>query len=151
MTNREYSLWSRDVEEEILPKVRELGLKWAVIDDGWQTNVGDWKVSTVRYPGGEADMRNLVNSIRSQGLEARLWWAPLAVAPGADLLHDHTDMLLLDKEGAVQNVSWWNAFYLCPGYQPTVQSKDQQAQLVRDYLLKLREQNQKNAALAREP
>ena len=116
---------------DTLPKVRELGLRWAVIDDGWQTNVGDWKVSTVRYPGGEADMRNLVKTIRSQGLEARLWWAPLAVAPGSDLLHDHTDMLLLDKEGTVQNVSWWNSFYLCPGYQPTV---DYMVGLVRKFI-----------------
>jgi len=116
---------------DTLPKVRELGLRWAVIDDGWQTNVGDWKVSTARYPGGEADMRNLVNTIRSQGLEARLWWAPLAVAPGADLLHDHTDMLLLNKEGAVQDVSWWNSFYLCPGYQPTV---DYMVGLVRKFI-----------------
>ena len=116
---------------DTLPKVRELGLKWAVIDDGWQTNVGDWKVSTTRYPRGEADMRQLVETIRSQGLEARLWWAPLAVAPGADLLHDHTDMLLLDKEGAVQKVSWWNCFYLCPGYQPTV---DYMVGLVRKFI-----------------
>jgi len=117
--------------EDTLPKVRELGLRWAVIDDGWQTNVGDWKVSTVRYPRGEADMQQLVQTIRSQGLEARLWWAPLAVAPGSDLLHDHTDMLLLDKEGAVQNVSWWNSFYLCPGYQPTV---DYMVGLVRKFI-----------------
>jgi alpha-galactosidase len=116
---------------DTLPKVRELGLRWAVLDDGWQTNVGDWKVSTARYPGGEDDMRNLVKKIRSQGLDARLWWAPLAVAPGADLLHDHTDMLLLDKEGAVQNVSWWNSFYLCPGYQPTV---DYMTGLVRKFI-----------------
>jgi alpha-galactosidase len=116
---------------DTLPKVRELGLRWAVIDDGWQTNVGDWKVSTARYPGGDDDMRNLVKKIRSQGLAARLWWAPLAVAPGSDLLHDHSDMLLLDKEGAVQNVSWWNSFYLCPGYQPTV---DYMAGLVRKFI-----------------
>ena len=32
-----------------------------------------------------------------------------------------------------------------PGYQPTVQTKEQQAQLVRDYMLKLHEQNQKNS------
>jgi alpha-galactosidase len=116
---------------DTLPKVRELGLRWAVIDDGWQTNVGDWKVSTVRYPGGEADMRGLVKKIRSFDLEARLWWAPLAVAPGADLLHDHPDMLLLDKDGSVQKVSWWNSFYLCPGYQPTV---DYMAGLVRKFI-----------------
>lgn len=28
-------------------------------------------------------------------------------------------MLLLDANGAVQNVTWWNAFYLCPAYGPT--------------------------------
>jgi alpha-galactosidase len=117
--------------EGTLPKVRELGLRWAVIDDGWQTNVGDWRVNTNRYPRGEADMQQLVRTIRSQGLEARLWWAPLAVAPGSDLLHEHTDMLLLNKDGAVENVSWWNCFYLCPGYQPTV---DYMVGLVRKFI-----------------
>ncbi len=29
-------------------------------------------------------------------------------------------MLLLDKEGAVQNISWWNCFYLCPAYDETI-------------------------------
>ena len=117
--------------EDTLPKVRELGLKWAVIDDGWQNNVGDWKLNPIKYPRGEADMRGLVQKIRSYDLEARLWWAPLAVVPGADLLHDHTDMLLLDKEGAVQNISWWNAFYLCPAYQPSV---DYMVSLVRKFM-----------------
>jgi alpha-galactosidase len=117
--------------EDTLPKVRELGLRWAVIDDGWQTNVGDWKVNPAKYPRGEADMKQLVQAIRSHDLQARLWWAPLGVAPGADLLHDHTDMLLLDKDGAVQNITWWNSFYLCPAYQPTI---DYSAALVRKFL-----------------
>jgi len=117
--------------EDTLPKVRELGLRWAVIDDGWQTNVGDWKVNPAKYPRGEGDMRQLVQTIRSHDLHARLWWAPLAMAPGSDLLHDHTDMLLLDKDGAVENVSWWNSFYLCPAYQPTV---DYTVALVRKFL-----------------
>jgi alpha-galactosidase len=29
-------------------------------------------------------------------------------------------MLLLDKDGAVQNISWWNTFYLCPAYGGTI-------------------------------
>jgi alpha-galactosidase len=117
--------------EDTLPKVRELGLRWAVIDDGWQTNVGDWKVNPAKYPRGEADMRQLVQTIRSHDLLARLWWAPLGAAPGSDLLHDHTDMLLLDKDGAVQNISWWNSFYLCPAYQPTI---DYSVALVRKFI-----------------
>jgi alpha-galactosidase len=74
----------------------------------------------LKYPQGEADVRALVASIRAQGLKPRLWYSPLSVAPGADALHDHADMLLLDKEGAVQKISWWNSFYLCPAYAPTI-------------------------------
>jgi alpha-galactosidase len=106
--------------EDTLPKVRELGLRWAVIDDGWQSNVGDWALNSVKYPRGTADLQRLVSAIRAQDLKPRLWYAPLAAAPGSDLLHDHTDMLLLDKEGAPQAVSWWNSFYLCPAYDKTV-------------------------------
>jgi alpha-galactosidase len=117
--------------ENTLPKVQELGLRWAVIDDGWQSNVGDWKLNSQKYPRGDVDMKQLVEHICARDLKARLWWAPLAAAPGSDLLHDHTDMLLLDREGAVQNISWWNSFYLCPAYAPTI---DYSLELVRTFL-----------------
>ena len=107
--------------EDTLPKVRELGLRWAVIDDGWQSNVGDWKPHARKFPRGAADLQRLVRDIRAQQLAPRLWFAPLATAPGSDLLHDHTDMLLLDKDGVPQNISWWNCFYLCPAYAKTVE------------------------------
>lgn len=106
--------------EDTLPKVKELGLRWAVIDDGWQSNVGDWKPQARKFPRGAVDMQQLVLDIRAQQLMPRLWFTPLAAAPGSDLLHDHSDMLLLDKEGAPQLISWWNSFYLCPAYAKTV-------------------------------
>jgi alpha-galactosidase len=105
---------------DTLPKVKELGLRWAVIDDGWQSNVGDWNLNPAKFPNGVDDMRHLVGKIRGESLRPRLWVAPLAAAPGSDLLHDQTDMLLLDKEGAPQLVSWWNSFYLCPAYGKTI-------------------------------
>ncbi len=108
--------------EGTLSKVKELGLKWAVLDDGWQSNVGDWNLNAAKYPRGEADMKGLVASIESHGLRPRLWYSPLSVAPGADLLHDHPDMLLLDKDGAPQLVSWWNSLYLCPAYSKTIEN-----------------------------
>jgi alpha-galactosidase len=117
--------YERDCTTELiegtLSKVKELGLKWAVIDDGWQAMIGDWNPNRSKYPNGEADVRRLVSDIRAEGLKPRLWYSPLSAAPGSDLLHDHPDMLLLDKEGAVQKISWWNSFYLCPAYAPTVQ------------------------------
>lgn len=104
-----------------LAKAKELGLEWAVLDDGWQTNEGDWKIDRKKFPRGDDDMRGLVATIKDAGMKARLWIAPLAVDPGSDLLHEHTDMLLLDKEGAPQLITWWNALYLCPAYAPTVE------------------------------
>jgi alpha-galactosidase len=122
---------SSELIEKTLPKVRELGLRWAVVDDGWQSNVGDWRLDAQKYPRGEADMKDLVARIRAHDLKPRLWWAPLAAAPGSDLLHDHTDLLLLDRDGAPQIVSWWNSLYLCPAYAPTI---DYHVELVRRFL-----------------
>jgi alpha-galactosidase len=103
-----------------LPKVRELGFEWAVLDDGWQTNEGDWRLDKRKFPRGDADMRDFVGKIRAQGMRPRLWLAPLAADPGSDVLHDHVDMLLLDEHGAFQTVTWWNALTQCPAYQPTI-------------------------------
>ena len=103
-----------------LAKAHDLGLKWAVIDDGWQTSEGDWYIDTKKFPRGEDDLKALVQAIKAAGLKPKLWVTPLAVDPGTDLLHDHADMLLLDKDGAPQLISWWNSFYLCPAYQPTI-------------------------------
>jgi alpha-galactosidase len=106
--------------EGALGKVRELGFEWAVLDDGWQTSEGDWYLDRGKFPRGDIDMIAFADSVKAAGLKPRLWFSPLAVNPGTDLLHEHVDMLLLDKNGATQNVSWWNAFYLCPAYAPTV-------------------------------
>ena len=103
-----------------LPKAKELGFEWAVMDDGWQTSVGDWKIDPVKFPRGAADMKAFTDRIKADGMRPRLWLAPLAASPGTDVLRDHADMLLLDQDGAAQNVSWWNAFTLCPAYPPTV-------------------------------
>lgn len=103
-----------------LPKAKALGFEWAVLDDGWQTSEGDWQVDRTKFPRGGADMKAFADKVKSEGLKARLWYAPLAADPGTDLLRDHSDMLLLDASGAAQNVSWWDAYTLCPAYPPTV-------------------------------
>lgn len=103
-----------------LPKAKSLGLDWAVLDDGWQTSEGDWTVDRGKFPRGDADMKAFADRIKAAGMKPRLWFSPLAVDPGTALLRDHPDMLLLDRDGAAQNVTWWNAFTLCPAYPPTV-------------------------------
>jgi len=104
-----------------LPKARELGLVWAGVDDGWQTSEGDWYLDPKKFPRGDADMIALVQAIKNAGMKPKLWVAPLAVDPGTDLLHDASDLLLLNEDGSVRDVTWWNSFYLCPAYPPTLE------------------------------
>jgi alpha-galactosidase len=104
-----------------LPKARELGLVWAGVDDGWQTAEGDWYLDPKKFPRGDPDMIALVEAIKREEMKPKLWIAPLAARPGTDLLRDHSDMLLLDKDGAVQNVTWWDSYTLCPAYPKTVE------------------------------
>jgi alpha-galactosidase len=106
---------------DTLPKARELGLVWAGVDDGWQTAEGDWYLDSRKFPRGDADMIALVQAIKRGDMKPKLWIAPLAARPGSDLLRDHPDMLLLDQQGAPQNITWWDSFTLCPAYPQTVE------------------------------
>lgn len=111
-----------------LPKVRELGLEWAVLDDGWQTAEGDWYLNPDKFPNGTQDMQAFVSRIKDAGLKAKLWWAPLAADPGTDLLAEHEDMLLLDEHGNPQEITWWDSYYLCPAYEKTIVHTTSQVQ-----------------------
>ena len=33
--------------------MKELGIKWATVDDGYQIAEGDWELDTKRFPGGD--------------------------------------------------------------------------------------------------
>ncbi len=103
-----------------LPKVGDLDYYWVVLDDGWQTNVGDWELHPDKYPAGDADMSRFVNTVSDAGFRSKLWWAPLAMHPDSDVWRDHPEFLLLDEDGEPQFITWWRAYYMCPAYQPVV-------------------------------
>jgi len=103
-----------------LPKVKELGLTWVTIDDGYQHAEGDWLPNPVTFPGGEAQMKKLVDTIHAMGFKAQLWWAPMAVDPGTKLLAEHPDIILKNADGSPQIISWWDSYYMSPAYQPTL-------------------------------
>ena len=97
-----------------IPKVKELGFKWATLDDGYQIAEGDWDLTPERFPGGDADMKNLVEQFHAAGLKAELWWAPLAADPGTEFLKKYPNSVILDKDGRPQEISWWDSWYLSP-------------------------------------
>ncbi len=99
---------------ETLPTVKRLGFVWVTIDDGWQNDVGDWDLNSKKFPHGDADIRALVDRIHKEGFRAQLWWSPLSAVPDSDLLKEHPDYALLNRDGSRRKISWWNSDYLCP-------------------------------------
>jgi alpha-galactosidase len=99
-----------------LPIVTKLGFGWVTLDDGWQTAEGDWYVNPQKFPAGDADMKKMVDRIHADGFKAQLWWAPMCVNPGSDLMKQHPEQLLLNQDGSKHKVTYWNAFYLCPTF-----------------------------------
>jgi alpha-galactosidase len=106
---------------DTLPTVKRMGFVWVTLDDGWQNNVGDWSLDPKKYPRGDADMKALVDRIHQEGFRAQLWWSPLSAVPNSDLLKDHPDYELKNRDGSPRKVSWWNSLYLCPADQRVVE------------------------------
>lgn len=94
-----------------LPKVVELGFKWVDVDDGYQKCEGDWEANDRITDEG---MRRMVDAIHAAGLKAKLWWAPLAADPHSELAAEHPEMLLVQKNGTHEDISWWDSWYLSP-------------------------------------
>ena len=68
--------------EEILgvaPKLKELGIPWAVLDDRWFDTYGDWRPRTEIFGSDGGKLTQMVRGLHQQGLRAKLWWIPLVV------------------------------------------------------------------------
>jgi len=104
-----------------LPTAKRLGFKWVTLDDGWQNNVGDWQLDPKKFPNGDADVKALVDRIHQEGFKAQLWWSPLSAVPDSQLLRDHPDYELLNRDGSRRKVSWWDSYYLCPADRRVVE------------------------------
>lgn len=88
------------------------------LDDGYQSEVGDWLQPNSRFANSLA---GTAASIDNRELEPGLWMAPLAARPGSRVVRDHPDWLLRSRAGTPSNAGYnWDAFSVgldptCPG------------------------------------
>jgi alpha-galactosidase len=95
-----------------LPKIKELGIKWVVIDDRWFDRYGDWNPRKKIFPGGEKQVKEFVDSLHKLGFLVKIWWTPTLAQPespppggkwpshdpgSSDLVKNHPDWLVLDS------------------------------------------------------
>jgi alpha-galactosidase len=104
-----------------LPTVKEMGFTWVTLDDGWQNNVGDWAPDLHKFPKGDADIKAMVDQVHKDGFLAQLWWSPLSAVPDSQLLKEHPDWALKNRDGSMPKISWWDSFYLCPADREVVE------------------------------
>ncbi|MFY9804269.1 MAG: glycoside hydrolase family 36 protein [Candidatus Acidiferrales bacterium] len=105
-----------------IPKLKELGIHWATLDDRWFNNYGDWQPRSDTFPDDE--IRKMVRQFHEQGIKVQLWWLPLAVEDGgpgyeshsygvSEVVKEHPDWLILDKHGKPARMTR-NLATLCP-------------------------------------
>lgn len=105
-----------------IPKLKELGIHWATLDDRWFNNYGDWQPRADTFPGDK--IREMVQQFHAEGIKVQLWWLPLAVEDGgpgyeshkygvSEIVKQHPDWLILDKDGKPARMTR-NLATLCP-------------------------------------
>lgn len=107
---------------DTIPKLKELGIHWATLDDRWFNNYGDWQPRSDTFPGKA--IQEMVKDFHKQGVKVQLWWLPLAVEDGkfsygdhkyvlSEVVKEHPDWLILDEQGKPARMTR-NLAALCP-------------------------------------
>ncbi len=77
--------------------------KYFLVDDGYQTAVGDWLSFNKKFPDGLAPVSD---KIRSSGMKAGVWFAPFIAAKKSKLYREHPDWFLRDENGKPVNAGY---------------------------------------------
>jgi alpha-galactosidase len=125
-----------------VPKLKELGIKWATLDDRWFDTYGDWEPRKDTFPGDS--IKKMVDDFHKQGILVQLWWLPLGVEDGqgkyeshkyatSKVAQEHPEWLILDKNGKHARMVR-DLATLCPAV-PEVQSyfKQLTEKFIRDW------------------
>jgi alpha-galactosidase len=92
-----------------VPKLKEMGIKWATLDDRWFDTYGDWNPRPETFPGDS--IKKMADDFHQQGMLVQLWWLPLAAEDGkgkweshkyivSKVVQEHPDWLILNKDGS---------------------------------------------------
>ena len=91
-----------------VPKLKEMGIKWATLDDRWFTTYGDWDPRPETFPGDS--IKKMTADFHKEGIYSQLWWYPLVAEDGhgkweshkyivSKVVKEHPDWLVLGKDG----------------------------------------------------
>jgi len=137
-----------------IPKFKELGIEWLILNNRWWDHYGDWMPRPDKF-GGEAGFKEMIARLHQDGLKSLPWWLPYGVqvnefprsglyndpegrpkqspetekmiSATADVALQHRDWLIQDQQGKLVPISR-DLACLCPAYPP---ARDYMVQLAR--------------------
>ncbi len=71
-------------------QLRDFGMDWFQLDDGYEPYYGDWWWREDRFPSGA---KGLSDAIRARGLKPGLWMAPFTLNPDSETAQLHPDWM----------------------------------------------------------
>ncbi len=83
--------------------LRQYGLDYIQIDEGYQKYHGDWE-GNERFPHG---MKWLADKIKQNGFKAGIWISPYVISEPAEVFQKHPDWLVKGPDGHLQRVGPW--------------------------------------------
>ncbi len=105
-----------------VPKLKEMGIQWATLDDRWFTTYGDWDPRPETFPGDS--IQKMTADFHKAGIHSQIWWYPLVAEDGhgkweshkyivSKVVKEHPDWLVLGKDGKPARV-FRGLAVLCP-------------------------------------
>ncbi|MGB2613339.1 MAG: alpha-galactosidase [Phycisphaerae bacterium] len=81
-------------EDRILAEIdvaHRMGIEVFVLDTGWFSRTGDWRVNPDRFPN---DMKSVREKLAGYGMKLGLWFNPLAAGVNSRMLERHQDCVM---------------------------------------------------------
>ena len=119
-----YYFYTQVTEDDIVRNLRflerqrrELPIDTVQIDDGYQSDIGDWLTVNEKFPRG---MGWLASEIKNAGYTSGLWLAPFLLAESSTTFALHPDWVVRDDDGApvLAQHNWERANFGLDGSHP---------------------------------
>ena len=86
---------------ELAKAAADAGMKEFVIDDGWQSNYGDWEIDYKKFPNG---LKPVFDYIKSLGMKPGLWVSVGSAAANSKVYKEHPEWFVKDKNNDFVNL-----------------------------------------------
>jgi alpha-galactosidase len=105
--------------EHIAANRQTLPFEYVQIDDGYQSEIGDWLTPNEKFPHG---MKWIADEIHARGYKAGLWLAPFLAGAKSKLFAEHPDWFVRYSTGgpAIATLNWGQLCYALDLTHPEV-------------------------------